>query len=175
MRISKKERTFLAVGGIVVLLLLYYLIVISPAHSREEALAKRIHKKRADLREMIGLKGEWDRLESNKTRAQEALSRRGKAFTPLSFLESTSRKVGIQKNIQYMKPRFSSEGSSMGQAVGVEMKLEGINIEQFVQFLYELEFSGKLLHIKKLRIQKLRQGKSQSLRILLQIDSYTSI
>jgi len=175
MRISKKERTILVIGGIIVLLLLYYLIVISPAHSREEALANRINKKRADLSEMIALKGEWDRLVSNKARAQEALTRRGKAFTPLSFLESTSRKVGIQKNIQYMKPRFSSEGSDMGKAVGVEMQLDGINIEQFVRFLYELEFSGKLLHITKLRIQKMRQGKGQSLRVLLQIDSYTSI
>jgi hypothetical protein len=74
-----------------------------------------------------------------------------------------------------MKPRFSSEGSRSGTALGVEMKLEGIDVEQLVRFLYELEFSGKLLHIKKLRIQKLRQGKGQSLRVLLQIDSYTSI
>jgi general secretion pathway protein M len=175
MRISKKEKTILFVGGVVVLLLLYYLIVISPAHSRDEALAKRINKKRADLREMVVLKGEWDRLVSNKARAQEALTRRGKAFTPLSFLENISRKVGIQKNIQYMKPRFSSEASGIGKAVGVEMKLEGINIEQFVRFLYELEFSGKLLHITKLRIQKMREGKGQSLRVLLQIDSYTSV
>jgi len=57
----------------------------------------------------------------------------------------------------------------------MEIKLEGININHLVNFLYKIEYSGKLLNIKRIKIQRLSKLEARTLRVTLQINTYTTI
>lgn len=175
MRINRRGKALLSLGGILIFALFYYLFIVSPTISRQEALEKYILKKEADLAKMVELNLKWDRFKNNKAKAEKVLTRRGKKFTLLSFLEGISRKLGIHNKIQYMKPLSSPEESGSLKQIGMEIKLDDINATQLVNFLYELEYSGKSLNIKRIKIQKFSKGKAQSLRVTLQVNTYSSI
>ncbi len=172
MRINRRELTLILAGGIIVLSVFYYLFIVSPALARQKVLTKYIAKKESDLAAMRGLKTKWDAFKSDRGEAEKSLTNRGKKFTLLSFLEGISREVGINQNIQYMKPLSASEKSENLRAAGMEMKLEGIDMSQLVNFLYKLEYSGNLLKIKRTKIQKLSKGNTQTLRVTMQIFTY---
>jgi hypothetical protein len=174
MRINRREKALLSLGGILVFALFYYLFIVSPTISRQGVLEKYILKKEADLVKMVELNLKWDRFKNNKAKAEKVLTRRGKKFTLLSFLEGISRKLGIHNKIQYMKPLSSPEESGSLKQIGMEIKLDDINATQLVNFLYELEYSGKFLNIKRIKIQRFSKGKTQSLRVTLQVNTYSS-
>lgn len=175
MRINRREKALLSLGGILIFALFYYLFIVSPTISRQGVLEKYILKKEADLVKMVELNLKWDRFKNNKAKAEKVLTRRGKKFTLLSFLEGISRKLGIHNKIQYMKPLSSPEESGSLKQVGMEIKLDDINVTQLVNFLYELEYSEKFLNIKRIKIQRFSKGKAQSLRVTLQVNTYSSI
>lgn len=167
--------SFLLLGAILIFSVLFYLFVVSPALARQKVLEKYIGKQESELAKMTELSLKWDRFKANRVNAEKTLTRRGKKFTLLSFLEGVSRNLGIHDKIQYMKPLSSPEASRSLKQLGMEIKLDGINITQLVKFLYELEHSGKLLHIKRIKIQRTSQGEARSLRITLQVNTYTGI
>lgn len=175
MRINSREKALLSLGGILIFALLVYLFIVSPTISRQGVLKKYILKKEADLVKMVELNSKWDRFKNNKANAEKILVRRGKKFTLLSFLEGISRKLGIHNKIQYMKPLSSPEESGSLKQIGMEIKLDDINATQLVNFLYELEYSEKFLNIKRIKIQRFSKGKTQSLRVTLQVNTYSSI
>ena len=46
-----------------------------------------------------------------------------------------------------------------------------MNIKELVSFLHRIEYSGKLLNIKRIKIQKSSQG--DTLKVTLQVTSYS--
>ena len=173
MKIRKREMALLLFGGVLVIVLLYYLTVISPALSKEKSLIKRIEKKTADLAQIIELKSQWGKFKANKTRAEKTLAARGKTFSLLSFLEGVSREAGIDDKIQYMKPLAFHDDSGPMKPAGIEMNLDNIDIEQLVTLLYKIEGAGKLLNIKRIKIQRTSIKKIQTLKVTLQVNTYT--
>ena len=172
MRINRREMAFSIFGGFIVIALLYYLFIISPAIVRQNSLIEHIEKKEADLVGMIELKGKWERFKTNKLKAEKILEQRGKKFTLLSFLEGVSRKVGIDNKIQYMKPITFHEESGALKPVGIEMNLDGINIKQLVSLLHKIEYSEKLLNVRRIKIRRVTLKKDKLLKVTLQVHTY---
>ena len=172
MIIKRREMSFLLLGGFIVIASIYYLFILSPALTGQKKLDKYIVKKEADLARMVQLNEKWEQFNRNKVEAEKIFSSKGKNFTLLSFLEGISREVGIQKKIVYMKPLSSPGEPGASKSLGMEVKLEGINVSDLVNFLYKLEYSDKLIHIKSIRIQKVTKGETPSLRVTLQANTY---
>lgn len=160
-------------GGVFVIVLLYYLIVLSPALSKEKSFIKRIEKKTTDLAQIIELKSQWGKFKANKTRAEKILAARGKTFSLLSFLETVSRESGIDDKILYMKPLAFHDDSGPMKPTGIEIKLDNINIKQLVTLLYKIEGAGKLLNIKRIKIQRTSTKSIKTLKVTLQVNTYT--
>ncbi|MDY7036267.1 MAG: hypothetical protein SV375_08930 [Thermodesulfobacteriota bacterium] len=175
MRINRREINFLLVGGISIIILLYYLLIVSPAMSRRELLIKYTGKKEADLAKMVELKAEWDRFNKERFEVEKKLNGRGKEFTLLTFLEGITRDIGINKSIQYMKPLSFPEEAGPFKTEGIEMKLDNINVEQLVNFLYKIEYSENLLIIKRIKILRSAKTKSSLLKVTLQVNTYSHI
>ncbi|MCP4666977.1 MAG: type 4a pilus biogenesis protein PilO [Deltaproteobacteria bacterium] len=173
MKIGRREMALLFFGGFLVMVLLYYLIILSPAVSKEKSLIKRIHKKTADLAQVIELKSQWEKFKDSKTKTEKTLTARGKTFSLLSFLEGVSREVGIDDKIQYMKPLAFHDESSPMKPAGIEMNLDNINMEQLVTLLYKIEGAGKLLNITRIKIQRASVKKTRTLKVTLQVNTYT--
>ena len=173
MKIRRREMALLLFGGVFVILLLYYLIVLSPALSKEKSFIKRIEKKTTDLAQIIELKSQWGKFKANKTRAEKILAARGKTFSLLSFLETVSRESGIDDKILYMKPLAFHADSGPMKPTGIEIKLDNINIKQLVTLLYKIEGAGKLLNIKRIKIQRTSTKSMKTLKVTLQVNTYT--
>ena len=175
MKINRRKANILVLVGILIAGLFYYLLIVSPAISRQRALEKYIRKKEADITKMLELNSKWERYKKNKVKAEKTLVRRGKKFTLLSFMEGISRRIGIHNSIEYIKPISSLEESRLLKQVGMEIKLGDINIKQLVNFLYEIEYSDKLLRIKRIIIKRLSKDKARSLQVTLQVNTYNAI
>jgi type II secretory pathway component PulM len=167
-RINPREKKVLVAGGCVVAALLVYLLVISPYMSAMERLDKRISRKAEELEEVSALQKEYFRLRE-RTKILEDVARSTPGFSLLSFLENLATRNKIKKQIAYMKP-LVTPGNERYRESSVEMKLEGINLKQLVDYLYQVEQSRQPIRIKRLNIAK--KKKDAYLDVTLQASTF---
>ncbi|MBW2085338.1 MAG: type II secretion system protein M [Deltaproteobacteria bacterium] len=173
MKINRREKILLGAGIVILAALSYYLTVIYPASMRQEALARYIRLKEADLKKITCLKKEWDGFQGRYAEAEKILKERGEKFTLLSYLERISRQLGIESKIHYMKPlSFSNGPQSDIKPEGIEIKLEGIVTRELITFLQKIEYAGKLLNIKRIKIQRAAKSEEKYLNVTLQVQTY---
>ena len=171
MKLDRKQMTYVFVGGLFLVALLFYLVVISPALSKQELLAKNISKRKQDLVKISEIKGKWQAFQRDRRDVQEAIKGRG-GFTLLSYLEAVTREIGMDQRIQYIKPVTFPEGEGKLKPEGIEISLDGVNMEQLANFLYRIEYSGKLLHVKRIKIVRASKEKTSLLKVTLQVNTY---
>jgi hypothetical protein len=174
MKLDRKQMTYVFFGGLFLVALLFYLIVISPALSKQALLAKNIAKRKQDLVRISEIKGKWQSFQRDRSEVQEAIKGRG-GFTLLSYLEAVTREIGIDQRIQYIKPVTFPEGEGKLRPEGIEISLDGVNMEQLVTFLYRIESSGKLLHVKRIKILRASKEKTSLLKVTLQVNTYNPV
>jgi type II secretory pathway component PulM len=174
MKLDRKQMTYVFFGGLFLVSLLFYLIVISPALSQQALLAKNIAKKKQDLVRISEIKGKWQSFQRDRSEVQEAIKGRG-GFTLLSYLEAVTREIGIDQRIQYIKPVTFPEGEGKLRPEGIEISLDGVNMEQLVTFLYRIEYSGKLLHVKRIKILRASKERTSLLKVTLQVNTYNPV
>ncbi|RJQ49235.1 MAG: hypothetical protein C4530_23620 [Desulfobacteraceae bacterium] len=175
MKLKRRDFGILSLSVFFLMLLLYYFVVISPALSKQRSLGDHMGKKKKDLTEMLALEQEWKSFQEMRREAENILNRRGDGFTLLTYLENVSREVGIETQIQYIKPvSFPLNEGSM-QPMGIEMRYNGLDIKQMVNFLHRIEHSKNLLSIKRMKIQPVGGIGSRTLELTLQVDTYTLI
>ena len=173
MKINPREKLLIIAGGVILFFIFYYLVAVDTALIRRKKLNQGIAEKKTEIIEMQALKKKWADIEASRQDAKSLLSHRPKDFTLLSFLERISRETNIQDKIRYMKPLTQTEENKTAtQLDGIETEIEGIDIKDLVNFLYQIEYSGNLLSIKRIKIQ--RSSKTQLLKVTLQINTYIS-
>jgi hypothetical protein len=175
MKLDRKQMTYVFFGGLFVVALFFYFVVISPGLSKQKVLERSIARKKAELVKMTELNRTWETFKRDRSEVEGALKNRGSRFSLLSFLEGVTREVGIDKNIQYIKPVTFPPSEGLFRPEGIELSLENMGMEQLVNFLYKLEHTGNLLYVKRIKILKATRGASSTLRITLQVNTYTRI
>jgi Tfp pilus assembly protein PilO len=173
MKLDRQQMTYLFFGGLFLVALLFYFVVISPGLSRQDQLERSISKRKADLAKITELKKKWESFKRDQGEVEQSLRSRGDRFTLLSFLEGITREIGIDKNIQYIKPVTFPPSESVFKPEGIEISLDNVGMEQLVNFLYRVENSGNLLFIKRIKILKTSRGSSSTLKVTLQVNTYT--
>jgi type II secretory pathway component PulM len=173
MKFKGKEILVASLIGVFLLTFMGYHFLISPALTRQESLRKHMAQRQSDLLKMYELKARWEELKRGREEAEKALSLRGKNFTLLSFLEGISREAKISDKIRYMKPISFPESSGGLKQEGMEISLEEVDLEQLVTYLYQIEYSGKMLNVKRIKVQReeRRDGKSL-LKATLQVNTH---
>ena len=173
MKLDRKQRAYVFFGGLFLVALLFYFVVISPGLSKQKALERSIARKSADLVKVMELNRAWENFKKDRSDVEAALGSRGDRFSLLSFLEGVTREVGIDKNIQYIKPVTFPPAEGSFRPEGIELSLENMGMQQLVNFLYKVEHTGNLLYVKRIRILKVTRGTSGTLRVTLQVNTYT--
>ena len=169
----RRERLILSLSIIVVLLMSYYLFLISPAKKKMAYLERRIELRKRDLEEMKRLKARWDQYLLDQQQIEKMISSRGKGFTILSFLEKLSREIGLHERLRYMKPiNYSQPAVSEFKRTGMEIKLESLDTEELVKLLYNIEYSGKILNIRRIKIQTFEKRDQRLMKVIMDIDTF---
>jgi general secretion pathway protein M len=153
MKLAKRERYFMWAGAGCLVLFLTVQFVVFPFFDKKERLENQLKTKQKDLDEIVRLRAEYATYEKGSQGIQRALSSRKKGFTLFSFLEEAAGAAEVKEHIKYMKPSSTSSTGPYKEST-VEMKLEGITLEQLVKYLHRIESPEDLVNIKRITISR---------------------
>ena len=94
-----------------------------------------------------------------------------KSFAIFSHLEKLAGDTGIRSKILYMKPTVSTPSDAYEEE-SVEIKMEGVTLEQIIRYLYQVENSPQFLKIKRLYIRP-RLDNRQLLTATFRVSTFT--
>ncbi|MEK6680555.1 MAG: type II secretion system protein GspM [Nitrospirota bacterium] len=151
MKIEKKEKRILIIGGIIAALLLSYEFLLSPFLERINRHEAMIGKKEKELSEIKTMKEEYLLLRE-KMKEVDAKAR-AKSGSALSELENIALRSNIRKNISSMKPQISSAAPEGHRETTIEIRIENITLYELVNYLNMAEGSAHPMRIKKLNIK----------------------
>ncbi len=150
--LAKRERYFVSIGACLIAIFFIFQFLVSPFFEKRDRLRKEIVKQEQDLKDLADLIAKYNTYKQNSSNIDRVLAGRGKGFTLISFLEKATGETRIDKeHIKYYKPS-TSKGSGPYDELMVEMKLEGITLDQLVRYLYRIEHPDDLVFVKRLSI-----------------------
>ena len=169
MKISRRDRLFLTVGGVVVLLFVIIQWGIVPLLNNRERLQRGIETRRQALVEMAELQERYRELYGKANSLQEQLAGRDPGFSLFSYLEQMAAGTEVKKNIAYMRPSETADQGTFREIL-VEMKLQEITLKQLVDFLKRIEAPDKVVAVKRISIQENSKAEG-TLDVIMQVVS----
>jgi general secretion pathway protein M len=169
-KISRRDRLVLAIGGGFVLLFLIFQFGIFPLLDGRDRLKKGVAAREKGLVEMRDLQVRYRELHGKANALQEQLGGREAGFSLFSFLEQMAAQSEVKKNIAYMKPSETADDKGPFKEVLVEIKLQDVSLKQLVDFLQLIEAPDKIVALKRFSIQ---EGKKETatLDVIMQVVS----
>lgn len=147
----EKKMVLLAAAALAVFVMAQF--VVYPLFDQRLRLQKRLAGKEKALAEMQLLKQQLHRFNQQSGSMAERLEQREAGFSLFAFLEENAAESAVKENIAYMKPSESQEGGALAQN-RVEMKLQGVSLEQLLRFVEKSESPENLVGVAKLTIQE---------------------
>src|SRR5215510_12196592 len=132
-----RERLFIGGAGAALLLFLIFKLAIDPMFKHSAELDRQIVTARRQLAELRTMQQEYQRQKSVVDSINSQLKRQ-QNFAIVSRLEELAGQTGIQNKILYMKPTVSTP-SEVYNEESVEVKMEGVTLEQLVRYLHQIE------------------------------------
>ncbi|MCP4682625.1 MAG: hypothetical protein GY864_09855 [Desulfobacterales bacterium] len=152
MKLAKREKYFVTIGACAIAVFFLFQFLIFPFFEKKERIRKGIITKELALKEIVILNADYNALKRGPQRIRNILAGRQTGFTLFSFLERAGNEAGIKDHIKYLKPSVS-QGTGYKESL-VEMKLEGITLQQLVKYLYLVESPGEVIFIKRLSVKE---------------------
>jgi general secretion pathway protein M len=165
-----RERLFLGGAGAMLVLFLIFKLTIDPLFKHSADLDRQIVTARHQLAELRTMQQEYQRQKTVVDSINSQLKRQ-QNFAIFSRLEEFAGQTGIRNKILYMKPTVSTP-SEVYNEESVEVKMEGVTLEQLVRYLHQIENSPQLLKIKRLEI-KPRFDNRQILTATFRVSAFT--
>lgn len=169
MQIGRREKKSLYIlAGFLIIYSVFNFIIFPIVDNRAKASEKLIQRK-SDLIDITELYSEYKSLEDQAKLSSQLIKKRDRNFTLFSFLDGLAGKANIKENISYMKPSVSEQKDTNLKLSIVEMKVQGISLEQFTNFLYHVETSEKSVYVKRLSINK--DKKEGTITTVMQVET----
>ena len=165
-----RERLFLGGAGTVLVVFLLFKFAIDPLFKRSADLDRQIVAARRQLVELRTMQQEYQRQKTVVDTINSQLKRQ-QNFAIFSRLEEFAGQTGIRNKILHMRPTVSTP-SEMYNEERVEVKMEGVTLEQLVRYLHHIENSPQLLKIKRLEM-KPRFDNRQILTATFRVSAFT--
>ena len=167
MKLSNREKYLVTVSGVVILILIISHFFVLPFFKKKEQLQKNIIAKEAALNEILKMSAEYKTLKKGGYTLNKLLDKRKKDFTLFSFLEQAAANSSLKDYIKYMKPSSSNIPGLYKESM-IEMKLEGITLKKFVEYIYYIESSENVVQIKRVSIKE-NKKKAKYLDVVLTV------
>jgi general secretion pathway protein M len=168
--LGTRERIFVMTAGLVVLLVLLFMVVIDPLLAHSARLDRQIVTAQRELQELQTLQRTYQRHKSILDRINTQLKRQ-QNFALFSRLEELAGQAGIKNKILSMRPTPRPPSDAYDEEQ-VEIKMEGVTLEQLIQYLYQVENSPQFMKIKSLYI-KPRLDNRQILSATFRVSTFT--
>jgi general secretion pathway protein M len=133
-------------------------------------MQRNLQTKKTELEEMRRLQAEYSALKEKLQLSQVSIGKREKGFTLYSFMNQLAGQAGIKDRISYMKPSNTIQKNSNYKLSRVEMKLDGVTLEQLTSYLYGIETSKNMVIVKKLSVSK-KEKNDSLINVILQVET----
>ena len=149
MEIKDKNKVVFLAGVLLFLLLLQFFFI--PTFKKTKKLNQRLIKTKKEVCEIEGLKKKYLREKNYLNLTEE------KNFSFYSLIEKFAVSCGVKGNIVSLRP-VSAPISSNYKTVGIELRLEKLDLKELTQFLTKIENSSHPLSINRLLIEQDKAG-----------------
>ena len=169
-KLTKREKyaVYAMAGAVLVFIIIQF--IVFPSFDREKRLKRELQAKSEALREMIVLKSDYGEIEKRTHASSVRFANREKGFTLFSFLDRLTGEARIKEYVTYMKPSTTVQKNSPYKVSQVEMKLQGLTLQQLTTYLYMVETSKNMIYVKRLSIVK--TGKQEGfIDAVLQVET----
>ena len=151
-QLKKREKRIIAACLGIAAVILAHFAVISPALAKRDELKTRISQADVQGEELKGLRLQYDQILNETEKINSRIKNRPRNFTLFSFLDQTASRLNLKSNLAAMKPSRRAIDKNLVEDM-VEVRLEGISLENLVAYLYEIERTGAAVVISSIRIQ----------------------
>ncbi|MCU0561551.1 MAG: type II secretion system protein M [Desulfobacterales bacterium] len=169
-KLSRREKIIVAAGGAALILFALVQLLILPVFEYRTQLRRSVQAKSAMLAQMQQFQAEAEGLKSHSQESEERFRRRSKNFTLFSFLDQLAGQARVKERVSYMRPAKIDRKNSPLKLSRVEMKLEGVTLEQLTAYIHGVESSPNMVSVTKLSITR-RDQKEGLLDAILQVDT----
>jgi general secretion pathway protein M len=164
-----REKMFVLGAGIALLLALLFRLVIDPTRASAARLDRQVTAAQRDLQDLRTLQQDYRRQKGILDDINGQLKRQ-KSFSLFSRLEELAGQTGIRSSILYMKPAVNTPSDAYEED-SVEVRMEGVTLEQLTTYLYQIENSPQFMRIKRLYI-KPRADNKQILSAIFRVSTF---
>ena len=167
-KLTKREKLLLKVLLVIAAGTVVYYLVVSPLIGLMGNSEDDTKKNRDDLIKLEKIYKQYRDIQQKKIAYTAMLEKRNENTT--SLIEQLANSTGIAKNIAYTR---SSQSSIQNKYVRitVDIKIEGVAIQQFLKFLYEVENTDNLIKVNYLRINPALKG-TNTYDVNLKVDNF---
>ncbi len=169
-QLARRERRMVLGGAVLLAVVLGYLLGVGPLLDRYRTLDRLIAQKERERAEVVRLRDEYRVLKARLEAIEARLSRGGRGFQLLSFLEGLAARNGVRDRIAYMRPQPAATAGRFREQ-GVELRLDSVTINQLVQLLSQIAEAPQALRIKRLSVVT-RYDNANRLDVVVQVAAY---
>ena len=160
--LQRREQILALGAGILLLIAALFTFVVTPMLTRAANLDRRLAAASRQLAALQTLHSDYQRQKQIIDRIDAQLRRQQKNFAIFSHLEQVAAQTqsGIQDKIQSMNTVASPPNTAYKED-SVEVNMEGVTLEQLVEYLHRVESSPQVLKIKRLQVKPARDNRQQ--------------
>jgi len=168
--LTQREKLLLRVLIILVSAFAAYRLVLLPLISFAVNTDDEVNKKIEELDRLEKLYKQYREIQEKKSYYTEILNKRNENTT--SLIEQWANTTGISKNIAYTRNNQSGIQNKYIRITS-DIRIEGVAIQQFLKFLYEVENSDNLIRVNYLKINPALKG-TNTYDVNMKIDNFVA-
>ena len=169
--LQRREQVLVIGAGVLIVLLALFTFVIDPIRVRAANLDRRLATAGRQLAELQNIRTDYQRQKQVIDRLDMRLRRQQRNFAIFSYLEQVAGRTGVQDRIQSMNTVASPPNTEYNEE-SVEVRMEGVTLQQLVAYLHRVENSPQILRIKRLQVGPTRENR-QLLSVRLRISAFS--
>jgi len=156
MRITRREKTLIALACLFCLAIFAWDFYLSGKLDRSRTLARRIQERREALQQIRQKAAALRSHEARVRRIKERFAGRKDGFSFLSFLDQNAKASGLRSQMTQTTGPLSDTYSVQT----VKIEFSGVPLKQLMDYLYRIESSADLTGIRLLTISTSRRSPS---------------
>jgi hypothetical protein len=168
--LQPRERLIVGIGGLCLSAVALLELMVIPAADRLKRLDHQLKRAEDTLLEMRLLSREAASVKGRTQAVERNLKQRRRDFSLFATLEALAARTGVKENIAHMKPSEEEVEDSPYRLSRVEVRLQGIHLRQFREYLHGIEYAGQAITVRRLSAEKGKRDKDL-LDVVMQIET----
>lgn len=165
--LKTREKKTIAIVAAVLLATLFQIAIVSPSVEKRDKLDRSIRDARIQLQQLRMLEREYSLILGEMKRIRRQMGAASQSFELLPFLSQTATKLDLKSNLASMKSSRRELSGDLAEDM-VQLELQGVSLENLVDYLHKIEEAGPAIAVVDVRITSAsKRGGGLTVRMLV--------